>query len=125
MSQKTILSVGQCGPDHASLTRFFHQHFDVEILTADLPADALDVLRGRAVDLVLINRKLDADYTDGMNILRTIKADQKLSSIPVMIVSNFEEAQQAAVETGAVYGFGKAELSSPVVKERVENVLHK
>ncbi len=123
MSQKTVLSVGQCVPDHAALSQFFEKHFDVQIITADLPAETLEILRTRAVDLVLINRKLDADYSEGMEILRSIKADLELASTPTMIVSNFEEAQQAAVAGGAVYGIGKAELMSPAARDRVAAVL--
>ena len=117
------MSVGQCGPDHASISRFLNRHFDVEIRTADLPEDTMQRLREEPVDLILINRKLDADYSEGMDILRTLKADPALSLIPVMIVSNFEESQKAAVAEGAEYGIGKSELVSDVARERVAAVL--
>lgn len=120
---KRVLSVGQCGPDHGSITRFFKQHFDVEILTADLPADTQRQLTDHAVDLVLINRKLDADYSDGMDILRAIKSNPATAEIPVMIVSNFEDAQHAAVAAGAIHGIGKAELNMPEARERVAAIL--
>lgn len=123
MPQKTILSTGQCGPDQAAIAGFLNEHFDVEILTSDLPADTLDLLRSQSVDLVLINRKLDADYSDGMQILEMIQDDSELAGIPVMIVSNFAEAQDAAVAAGAVRGFGKAELSSPGARQLVADVL--
>lgn len=123
MSQKTVLSVGQCAPDHAALSQFLAQHFGVQILTADLPAETLEILRSRTVDLVLINRKLDVDYSEGMDILRAVKDDPELASTPIMIVSNFEDAQQAAVAAGAVYGIGKAELTSQAARDRVAAVL--
>lgn len=123
MAQKTVLSVGQCGPDHSSISQFLNQHFDVKIVTADLPEDTLDTLQRQPVDLVLINRKLDTDYTDGMVILKAIKADAQLAETPVMIVSNFEDAQQAAVAAGAEYGIGKAELGQPATRERIAAVL--
>ena len=122
MSQKTVLSVGQCGPDHASLSGFLNQ-FNVRILTADLPADTLETLGREEVDLVLINRKLDRDYSDGMDILRLIREDDQLSRVPVMIVSNFEDAQQAAVDAGGIYGIGKSELSTETARSRVAAVL--
>ncbi len=123
MSKKKVLSVGQCGPDHASISGFLNLHFDVQILTADLPDDALATLQANTIDLVLINRKLDADYSEGMDILRTIKSDPELSNIPVMIVSNFEESQRDAVAAGAEYGIGKAELNTEAARERVAAVL--
>lgn len=123
VAQQTILSVGQCGPDHSSLSQFLNQHFDVNIVTADLPDDTLETLQNQSVDLVLINRKLDTDYTDGMIILKMIKADPLLAETPVMIVSNFKDAQQAAVEAGAEYGIGKSELALPATRTRVAAVL--
>jgi len=123
MTKKTVLSVGQCGPDHASISRFLNRHFDVQILTAELPDDTLQTMRTNPVDLVLINRKLDADYSEGMDILRTLKSDSDLSDVPVMIVSNFEESQQAAVAAGAEYGIGKAELNTEAAISRVATIL--
>lgn len=123
-SSRTILSVGQCRPDQAAITHFLTSHFDTQVVTADLPEDALKTLRDQAVDLVLINRKLDADYSDGLEILRQIRSDTHLAAIPVMLVSNFPEWQQVAVEQGAVYGFGKAELNRPETRERIAAVLN-
>jgi len=120
---KRVLSVGQCGPDHASISRFLNQNFDVEILTADLPADTEQQLASHSVDLVLINRKLDADYSDGMDILRSIKSRPATADVPVMIVSNFEDAQQVAVAAGAIHGIGKSELDTPTARDRVAAVL--
>ena len=111
------------GPDQAALAGFLNAHFDVQILTSDLLPDTLEALRGRTVDLVLINRKLDADYSDGMEILTTIREDPALRDIPVMIISNFDDAQQAAVAAGAARGFGKAELSDPATRETVAAIL--
>ena len=123
MSVKTVLSIGQCRPDQAAITQFLKANFDVNVLTAALPAESLELAREQDVDLVLINRKLDADYSDGMDILATLKADQNLQAIPVMLVSNFAEWQEKAVEAGAVRGFGKAELNSPDVVERLSATL--
>lgn len=123
MSTSTILSVGQCRPDNAAINQFLKANFDCQVLTADLPLEALGILRQESVDLVLINRKLDADYSDGTEILKAIKADSTLAPTPVMLVSNFADAQESAVAAGAVYGFGKAELNSPDSVARVRNVL--
>ena len=123
MSTKIVLSVGQCRPDHAAITHFLSSNFDVQILATDLYDDTVRVLSEKSVDLVLINRKLDADYSDGMAILKTIKEDPQTNQIPVMLISNFPDAQEAAVDAGAMYGFGKAELNSPDTVERVRGIL--
>jgi len=117
---KRVLSVGQCVPDHGSLSRFLLSTFPVSIDTSDSAADAIDRLRQQAYDLVLINRKLDADYTDGTEILRLIKADPQLAPTPVMIISNYKEHQDNAIMLGAEYGFGKNELGLSDVIARLE-----
>jgi two-component system chemotaxis response regulator CheY len=81
-------------------------------------------LRQGAYDLVLINRKLDADYSDGLEIVRAIKADPQLtSSVPVMLVTNYPEHQDAAVAAGAARGFGKLEYGNPQTVEKLRPYL--
>ena len=120
---KRVLDVGQCNPDHASLSRFLTSHFDVEVDRAHKLDDTLSKLRTQNYDLVMINRKLDIDHSEGMEILRTIKSDDVLKTTPVVLISNFPDAQDAAVKEGAMPGFGKAELGSPKTKERVTAIL--
>jgi DNA-binding response OmpR family regulator len=122
MSQKTVLSIGQCRPDTAAIGYYLKSQFDVNVLTADLPDQAIAVLEANPVDLVLINRKLDADGSDGLEILTRIRGGSK-SAVPVMLVSNYADWQQKAVEMGAVYGFGKAELNRPETRARLAAIL--
>ena len=91
-----------------------------QVATSD---EALDALRDGQFDLVLINRKLDIDYTDGIEVLKAIKADVALASVPVMLVTNFAEHQQLAVDTGGELGFGKAELNDPATLDRLDPIL--
>ena len=120
---RKVLSVGQCEPDSAALASFLGKHFSVAIDRAKLPAEAIEKLRTGGHDLVLINRKLDEDYSDGVEILKAIKKDEKLSATPVMIVTNHDDAQQEAVSHGAVYGFGKLEYAKPETVERLKPFL--
>ncbi|MEZ6059142.1 MAG: hypothetical protein R3C19_02155 [Planctomycetaceae bacterium] len=123
MPSKTVLSVGQCRPDNAAITHFLTSNFDVRILRADLADEALQQLSENHVDLVLINRKLDADYSDGMLILEAIKSNPAIAGVPVMLVSNFPEWQEKAVSAGGIYGFGKSELRSADAISRVAEAL--
>ena len=121
---KRVLSVGQCGPDTASLVAFLSRHFPgVEVDTAKLPADTMAKLHAGAYDLVLINRKLDEDYSDGLEIIKTMKADAAAKETPVMLVTNYEDHQAAAVAEGALRGFGKLEYGKDETVERVRAVL--
>ena len=52
--------------------------FGAEVVPADTAADALAALGHEKFDLVMVNRKLDADYSDGIEIIRQIKADPQV-----------------------------------------------
>ncbi len=108
---KRILDVGNCGPDHASITRMFQTHFSAEVASADDVTSALNQLESKPFDLIVVNRKLDIDYSDGIDVIKRIKADPKYAAIPIMLVTNYDEHQQAAVAEGALYGFGKLQLN--------------
>ncbi len=109
---RRVLNVGQCVPDTIKITNFLKSSFDVEIVPSATAPETIDLLGKSSYDLVLINRKLDADYTDGMDIIRQMKSDERFQTIPVMLITNYPEYQQEAVAIGAAYGFGKDELGS-------------
>ncbi len=110
---KQVLDVGQCAPDHISITRLLQTHFDAKVSRAHSQAETILLCTETNFDLILINRVLDADGSAGLSILKALKANSETQAIPVMIVSNFAEAQMAAVQAGAVPGFGKSSLNSP------------
>lgn len=123
MPRKTVLDVGNCGPDHSAISSMLRKHFDVDILRSDQLADTLAILNNQPVDLILINRKLDIDYSDGMDILHAIKKSDAFRDIPVMLITNYAEYQQQAVAAGAILGFGKLELHAPDTLDRLRSVL--
>ncbi|MEO8271850.1 MAG: response regulator [Aureliella sp.] len=123
MPVHTVLDVGNCVPDHASIKRLLTSHFDVDVLQTHASTDTLALLRQRSVDLVLINRKLDCDYSDGTEILKQLKSDPVLAKTPVMIISNYAEHQDSAVALGAERGFGKLELQDPATQRKLSEFL--
>lgn len=100
-------------------------HYDVQVLRSHQLSDALQVLSQQNVDLVVINRKLDIDYTDGVDILKHLKQHDDFKSIPTMIITNYPDQQLAAVAEGAEYGFGKLQYSDPSTHERLSRFLEK
>jgi CheY-like chemotaxis protein len=85
-------------------------NFGAQVIRAYEAQDALELLRTDSFDLVLVNRKLDSDYSDGLPIIEAIKADPNLAHLPCMLITNYAEHQEAAVQAGAVTGFGKKEI---------------
>jgi two-component system chemotaxis response regulator CheY len=120
---KRVLDVGNCVPDHAAIRRLLEATFGAEVLQAHGVEDTLAALESGGIDLVLVNRKLDRDYSDGMDIIKRVKHDPRLGSVPMMLVTNYAEHQVAAVAEGAEYGFGKLELAKPETHERLAKIL--
>ena len=83
----------------------------------------LELLRSQTFDLVLVNRKLDIDDSDGLEIIERIKADPQLAGTPCMLITNYAEHQQAAVAAGALAGFGKKELHAAATRQKLAQVL--
>jgi CheY-like chemotaxis protein len=123
MSAKRVLSVGQCFADHGNISHTLQRHFAAEVVGVDDGGDALARLRRESFALVLVNRRLDADGSSGLEVVKQIKADETLRPVPVMLVSNYEDAQNEAVEAGALPGFGKAALGQPHVLARLRPLL--
>ncbi len=122
-SMKTVLSVGQCGFDHGSITRFLRAHFDVDVTPAATAADGLAHLQQRTCDLVLVNRIFDADGDEGLEFIKNLKDDLKFAHLPVMLVTNYREYAEKATAIGALPGFGKSEVGSPELVKRLASLL--
>src|SRR5262249_3868026 len=105
-----VLSVGQCGYDHSSIARQLRQRFGAEVVAASDAPEAVAALRDGGFDLALVSRVLDGDGFSGVDLIRAMKDDPALSGVPVMLVSNYESAQDQAVSLGALKGFGKSDI---------------
>ena len=110
---KTVVDCGNCGPDYNAIRQMVQSNFEAVVLQTHSLEDTLELLAQRSVDLVTVNRKLDRDYSDGMDVIRGIKADPRFSLVPIMLVTNYDEYQEAAAKVGAVRGFGKLSVRDP------------
>lgn len=120
---KKIALVGHCGPDSSYLRiAVAKAGRDVKVIAAD-DAGQLENLLTEGVDLLLLNRQLDYgfDETEGVSLIRRLRAEHP--GVKMMLVSNYPDAQAAAVAAGAVPGFGKSEIGSSRVAELIQNAL--
>ncbi len=120
---KTVIDCGNCGPDFHSLRQFVKSHFNANVVQAHDADETLELLRERDVALVTVNRKLDRTLSDGMEVVRMIKDDEQYGDTPVMLVTNYEEHQQTAIQAGCVRGFGKLALRDPSTAELLQPYL--
>ena len=108
---KRILDIGNCSLDHGAITHMIRTNFDAEVDQANAAADALPMIQKNDYDLVMVNRILDMDGSCGMEVI--VEVQKQNSNLPVMLITNFAEHQDAAVAAGAVRGFGKNAVGSP------------
>ncbi len=121
--QPRILSVGQCSADHGSISRALSRGLGARVVGVDTAEAALDALRTPSFDLVLVNRVGDLDGAPGLDLIRALKAVPAVAEVPVMLVSNYPDAQAQAEALGALKGFGKADLGTPKVIAAVRAAL--
>ncbi len=122
MSKKIAL-VGHCGPD-SSFLRMAVSSADrsVQVVMAD-DASELNQLLEQGIDLLLLNREMPYGFEDaeGVGLIRRLRT--KHPSIKMMLVSNYPDAQAAAVAAGAVPGFGKREIGTSRVAQVIREAL--
>jgi len=120
---KKIALVGHCGPDSSFLRIAVSKaERDATVLMIDDDSDLKRALDD-GVDLLLLNRQLDYgfDEREGVALIRKLRANYP--GVKTMLVSNYPDAQAAAVAEGALPGFGKREIGSPRVNELLRNAL--
>jgi two-component system, chemotaxis family, chemotaxis protein CheY len=120
---RRIALVGHCGPDFSYLR--------LALRSADPYAQVLEIddeesLRqnlNAGVDLLLVNRVLDFGFPEetGVDLIRRLHIGYP--QLKMMLVSNYADAQTAAIEAGALPGFGKRDLGLPRVVELIRAAL--
>ena len=118
-----VLDVGNCVPDHTAIRRLIEENFRAEVVRATGANEAVKRLQDEPFHLVLVNRILDADGDDGQSLIERLKADGRLSRIPVMMITNYPDCQERAVRAGAEAGFGKAALDEQQTVDRLGKIL--
>jgi len=106
-----ILDVGQCGFDGSRMAALWRGRLGATVDHVSDGREAAERLKNGDYDIVLVNRVLDADHSSGLDVIEDLLRAK--TPVPVMLVSNLPEAQDAAVALGAVRGFGKADLDDP------------
>jgi CheY-like chemotaxis protein len=122
MSKRVVL-VGHCGPDSSFLRiAVSRAGKDVQVLAADDGRELKRVLDS-GVDLLLFNRQLEFGFDDDEGVTAIRKLRPNYPDVKMMLVSNYPDAQAAAIAEGALPGFGKRDLNSPRVAELIREAL--
>ena len=117
----SVILVGHCGIDGPRLQREISSRIPgTDVVRVNSTADLRRTLSDGA-DLFLVNREPVGFDEDGLDIIRDIRGGHPQAK--VMLVSDYPEAQEAAVREGALPGFGKSEMGSESLTDTVRQAL--
>lgn len=119
-----VLLVGHCMPDRFMLTSAV-KHALPEATTERVNSDRGLEKHLPGAALLLVNRVLDGrfDAPDGVALIGALAADRNGDGPALMLISNFPEAQEAAVEAGAAPGIGKSGMRSDEAAQRLRDAV--
>jgi CheY-like chemotaxis protein len=123
MRAPKVLSVGQCSMDHGTISRYLQREFGAKVTAASDREEFAKQSQAEPYDLVLVNRVLDGDGTTGLELIRQWMSNPGLAETPIMLVSNYADAQKSAESLGALSGFGKASLAAGATRSKLAAVL--
>jgi ActR/RegA family two-component response regulator len=122
VERRQVILVGHCGPDTHMLKSAISRALPhVQIAHANDEGKLKDHLSPDS--LLLINRVLDGAFSfdSGIGLIEMLS---KHSPAPrMMLISNFPEAQQRAVQAGAMPGFGKTQLYNDATAQLLRNAI--
>ncbi len=120
--KKLVLDVGQCGFDHMQIAKICLQ-FGAQTRQIHTENELFDTLKKEAPNLIFINRILDSNGANGIKIIKNLKSDDNTKYLPVLLISNYAQAQHEAVSLGALQGFGKNELHTDGTTDLLSKLL--
>jgi two-component system, chemotaxis family, chemotaxis protein CheY len=123
MSAKRVGLVGHCSPDSSGLTIAVTSAVPGVKVVRVTDEAGVEKLLGEGVDLLLVNRAMEPGYSAslGTDYIRKLRASHP--NVKLMLISNYPDAQAAAVADGALPGFGKSDLMSPRARELLSTAL--
>ncbi len=113
-----ILVVDDCQTTRKLLSLYLKSK-GYAVVTAENGLDAIEKLGTDTINLVLTD--LNMPYMDGLELIRTLKADPNLNAIPIIMVTTEADPEEKAkaMDAGAA-----AYMVKPVTADKVsENIL--
>ncbi len=101
--------------------RLLVQKAGAEIIGIDFEKDIDQALEEHQPELILINRIFDRDRASGLEVIARLRESENIP--PIMLVSNYEDAQKQAVKLGALPGFGKSSLYDGATLDLIKSAL--
>ncbi len=119
---KNVLIVGHCDQDNPQITSLIEKNFSAKVTREKLLKKIIGCLEKQDYDLVIINRIGAFDQEGGLELIKEIKKDGRFDT-PLMMVTNYKEQMDKAIECGAVEGYGKDKLHDKKTVELLRKYL--
>lgn len=119
---KNVLIVGHCDLDNPQITSLIEKNFSVTVTRVKLTKKTIECLEKQDYDLVIINRIGAFDQESGLELIKKIKEDGRFK-VPLIMVTNYKDQMDKAVEIGAVPGYGKDEMHTNETLELLSKYL--
>jgi hypothetical protein len=115
--------VGHCTPDSSHLTMAVNAAVPGAKVIRVTDDAGTDKLLADGVDLLLVNRAMEHGYSEAIGIDYLRKLKSKHPAVKMMLISNYPDAQEAAIKEGALPGFGKNAIMSADTKKKLQDAL--
>ena len=114
--------------DDPLMSRMYERAFKLgghELTVAHDGEEALEILQKMETKPVLILLDVMMPKMSGFDVLRKIKTDEKLKSVPVILLTNLagQEDAEKGLELGAVLYLVKSQYDPKQVVEKVEEII--
>src|SRR5258706_6065319 len=114
---KKVVLVGHCGADSSYMRIAVASAGPaVSVVSVD-DEEGLTAALTNGVELALVNRIIDWGFEEQDGVALISRLRRTHPNLKTMLVSNYPDAQAAAVAAGALPGFGKREIGGAKVKE--------
>ncbi len=108
---KNVLVIGHCNMDHPRIASLVEKNFEAKATRVEILDETIEYLEKEDYVLAIINRIGAFDQESGIELIKKIKDDGRFKT-ELMLVTNYQDHMDLAVESGGVPGFGKDALSS-------------
>lgn len=115
-----VLLVGHCGPDAFMLKSTVERALPGAAVTMVNDAKGLEAHDGV---LLLVNRVLDGRFATQNGVELIGQMNGAGAKTPMILVSNFADAQADAEAAGARPGFGKNDLFDSATTEKIQSAV--
>ena len=110
-------------PAQSMMYEMEFKKFGYKVLIANTGTEGLDVIMKEKPDLVLLDLLIGA--SNGLDILKKIKADKKIKETKVVIMSNYKKKglDEECANSGAIDFWTKCEFLPREIVQKTDNLL--